>query len=94
MKKEEHKLLPNTGFLVEGTTMTRSGDVGSIIYRNILTEETLMSYTVHMQHEMHLNDLVTNHMVANSSTGQETQIQGYSQITRTKIFMICVVNNH
>lgn len=74
--------------------MTRSGDVGSIIYRNILTEETLMSYTVHMQHEMHLNDLVTNHMVANSSTGQETQIQGYSQITRTKIFMICVVNNH
>jgi len=69
---------------------TCSREVGSTDYRNIVTEETLKSYIVYIQHVMHLNDLVTNHTVAQQSyrTRSTTQIQGCSQITWRQIILI------
>lgn len=44
--------------------MTCSGEVGSLVCRNIPPEGTLMSSIAYIQHVMHLNDFVTNHMGA------------------------------
>lgn len=44
--------------------MTCSRDVGSIVYGNILTEETPMPYIGYIWDVMHLNDSITNHTVA------------------------------